>query len=384
MTFPVAVSVAALSGVMFLRMCGVFIVLPLIAVYAYDLKGSKDALIAGMALGAYGVTQALMQIPTGMLADRWGAKPVMAVALLLFAGGGFIAAWAQTAEVLIMARLLQGSGAVASVASAWLTAISPADKRTQVMAIFGSAIGLAFVFSLFVATPLAGAVGINGVFVFSGCAGVLAFVITILIPAPPHATASVMSFAIVRQALNSGIKICALGAFVLHYTLAMLFLYLPFMLNNTLALQQHWQIYAPSFFAALFVAVPLIAFADRRPALTMLVASALIPLGLFFIFALGHSTPWLFAGLFLFFSGFIVLEAAIPARAGRAALANRYGLSLGIVMTCQFLGIFAGGVFSGLLSNIFDITTAVIVAEALLLTWFAVLLTYGRNDFAKK
>ena len=136
-------SIGALCLVMFLRMGGVFIVLPLISVYAGGLVGGGDAFVAGMALGAYGITQAFMQIPAGLLADRWGRKPVMATALLLFAIGGFSAAAAQTVEALILARLLQGVGAVASVASAWLADVSPAEHRTRAMAVFGSAIALA-------------------------------------------------------------------------------------------------------------------------------------------------------------------------------------------------------------------------------------------------
>ena len=157
-------SIGALCLVMFLRMGGVFIVLPLISVYAGGLVGGGDAFVAGMALGAYGITQAFMQIPAGLLADRWGRKPVMATALLLFAIGGFSAAAAQTVEALILARLLQGVGAVASVASAWLADVSPAEHRTRAMAVFGSAIALAFMISIFTAIPLAGAVGIKGVF----------------------------------------------------------------------------------------------------------------------------------------------------------------------------------------------------------------------------
>ena len=370
-------SIGALCLVMFLRMSGVFIVLPLISVYAGGLVGGGGAFVAGMALGAYGITQAFMQIPTGLLADRWGRKPVMAAALLLFAIGGFAAAAAQTAEALILARLLQGAGAVASVASAWLADVSPAEQRTRAMAVFGSAIALAFMVSLFAAIPLVSAVGIKGVFVFTGCVGLLALVITLLTPSPAHPGTTAISFLILRQIIYSDLKIFALGAFALHYALTTIFLYLPTALN--LGLEQHWRVYAPSFLASLLIAVPLISFADRRPATTMLIACALITPGLFIIFTFGHWSQWATVGLFLFFSGFIVLEAAIPARVSRAALANRRGLSLGVVMTCQFAGIFAGGVFSGLLSDMFGKPTAAAAAELLFLVWFAVLLRFGKQ-----
>ena len=173
------------------------------------------------------------------------------------------------------------------------------------------------------------------------------------------------------------LKVFALGAFALHYALATIFLYLPTALN--LALEQHWRVYAPSFLASLLIAVPLIYFADRRPATIMLIACALIPPGLFIIFTFGHWSQWATVGLFLFFSGFIVLEAAIPARVSHAALANRRGLSLGVVMTCQFAGIFAGGAFSGLLIDMFGGPTAAAVAGLLFLGWFAVLLRIGKH-----
>ncbi|WOV91296.1 MAG: MFS transporter [Candidatus Zeuxoniibacter abyssi] len=370
-------SIGALCLVMFLRMGGVFIVLPLISVYAGGLVGGGDAFVAGMALGAYGITQAFMQIPAGLLADRWGRKPVMATALLLFAIGGFSAAAAQTVEALILARLLQGVGAVASVASAWLADVSPAEHRTRAMAVFGSAIALAFMISIFTAIPLAGAVGIKGVFVLTGCVGLLAFAITLLTPSPAHSGATVVSFLILRKIIGGDLTVFALGAFALHYALATIFLYLPTALN--LALEQHWRVYAPSFLASLLIAVPLIYFADRRPATIMLIACALIPPGLFIIFTFGHWSQWATVGLFLFFSGFIVLEAAIPARVSHAALANRRGLSLGVVMTCQFAGIFAGGAFSGLLIDMFGGPTAAAVAGLLFLGWFAVLLRIGKH-----
>ena len=366
---------------MFLRMGGVFIVLPLISVYAGGLVGGGDAFVAGMALGAYGITQAFMQIPRRPFSRQMGTQTGHGdgTALLLFAIGGFSAAAAQTVEALILARLLQGVGAVASVASAWLADVSPAEHRTRAMAVFGSAIALAFMISIFTAIPLAGAVGIKGVFVLTGCVGLLAFAITLLTPSPAHsgATATVVSFLILRKIIGGDLKVFALGAFALHYALATIFLYLPTALN--LALEQHWRVYAPSFLASLLIAVPLIYFADRRPATIMLIACALIPPGLFIIFTFGHWSQWATVGLFLFFSGFIVLEAAIPARVSHAALANRRGLSLGVVMTCQFAGIFAGGAFSGLLIDMFGGPTAAAVAGLLFLGWFAVLLRIGKH-----
>ena len=169
----------------------------------------------------------------------------MATALLLFAIGGFSAAAAQTVEALILARLLQGVGAVASVASAWLADVSPAEHRTRAMAVFWFGHRPCFYDFHIYGNPFGRCGGIKGVFVLTGCVGLLAFAITLLTPSPAHSGATVVSFLILRKIIGGDLKVFALGAFALHYALATIFLYLPTALN--LALEQHWRVYAPSF-----------------------------------------------------------------------------------------------------------------------------------------
>ncbi|MGI9307089.1 MAG: MFS transporter [Gammaproteobacteria bacterium] len=360
------IAAGVLAGAMFFRMFGVFTALPVAAVFAARLPGGDAAWIAGIAVGGYGITQALMQIPSGMLADYCGRKAALIAMLLVFAAGGFAAAAAETAWQLAAGRLLQGGGAVAAITAAWLSDISAPSRRAKAMLVYGAAIALAFVVSLLLAAPLAGALGLDGIFALSGWLGIVSAAAVLCLPSPPRPAAVQDS----KTALNTEVKICAAGAFVAHYALSALFLRAPLLLEEYLPLAAHWRVYAPAFLLSLALSLPLV-FAEKRvpaPVLAMLLLAA----GAAFVFY--NAGLWALGfGMFLFFGGFVVLESLIPARASRAAPAQKRGKALGAVMCMEFLGMFAGAAVSGALLDLSGAGAAFFGILLLIFGWFVII-----------
>ena len=368
-------AVVALAAAMFFRMFGVFAALPIVAPFAQELPGHPAAWAVGFAVGAYGITQALCQIPAGILADRIGRKPALAAALILFILGSILCAAAQHITILIAGRLLQGTGAVAAVVAAWISDLAPAEKRPQAMAIFGAAIGIAFVVSLFAAAPLAGIAGPNGVFAICAAAGILSLLLILPLPNPIRPTSTHDEPINLRRALQApDLKACALGAFVLHYSMAAMFLQIPLALTDALPLPQHWKIYAPAFALALLPAIPMLKRVGKPESRVFPLAVLLAAVGFIAAVLAGSDIRLVIPALAVFFAGFIALEAALPARAAAAAPNNRRGAAIGLVMTAEFSGIFCGGALSGILLH-FAAPPAVAIAAALLfLLWGVVLI----------
>ena len=358
--------VLALAAALFCRMLGVFLVLPVAALLVTDFPGSSP-FAAGLVLGGYGITQALMQIPTGILADRWGKKTVLLIALALFAGGSFIAAAGESVYEIIIGRLLQGSGAVAAVSAAWISDIAPAERRAPAMAAFGAVIALAFVVSLFAAPILAAAYQLNGIFAITGWLGVISFIFVLSLPAPAITRPTANVAATLRTLLaNRPLLKIGGGAFILHYALATLFFILP--TNLTLALADHWQVYLASFVAALPPAVWLIMRVEKQPHLCLSLAIGSLFIG-FVVLLWSTQTIIAVIALFFFFSGFTALEAALPAMAAKAAAAPDRAAAMGVVMTCEFSGVFCGGILAGTLAVFLDGQATIVIICLLLVVW---------------
>lgn len=370
------IGLAALAAALFCRMLGVFILLPVAAPLVSALPDG-DALSAGLVLGGYGLTQALLQLPIGMLADKFGKKPVMLAALALFAAGGFAAAAAESAAGMVGGRLLQGMGAVAAVTAAWIADIAPPHRRAPAMAAFGGVIALAFVVTLFLAPLAVGWVGLAGVFEISGWLGVASFLLVLTLPPPPlsaqDSAAPPMLSALSALLRNRELMKIALGAFALHYALATLFFILPTTLPLPTA--QHWQAYAPGFVAAIAPAWWLISRVERQPARCLKIAVALVFAGTVLLPA-AEALAAAGAAVLAFFAGFMALEAALPALAARAVPAAARASAMGVVMSCEFASVFLGGAMAGALAQVAPQAgggAAVAVAALLLAGWFFVI-----------
>ena len=360
--------VCALAVVLFARMLGVFIILPVAVVLVGEMDGATPWAV-GLALSGYGLTQAIMQIPTGLLADRYGRKPVLLVALILFAAGGFWAAVATDIAGVIGGRLLQGAGAVAAVAAAWISDVAGEKYRGRAMALFGVAIAAAFVVSLFIATPLAAAIGLSGVFNVAGGLGILSIILLLLLPSPPQQRATKKPSLRVLFAIPA-LRRCALGGFVLHYAMAAMFFLLPTAVAKTLPPAEHWWVYAGGFAASLPLSLPLLARLDKYPKPVMSASIIAAAIGSALLIFAASPTIAVIALVF-FFGGFVVLEAALPAAAANAAPPANRAAAIGFVITAEFIGVFLGGGLTGLFHQVLGSTIAGAFVCLLFAAWLA-------------
>src|SRR5260221_230970 len=343
---------ASLASVYGVRMLGLFFILPLFAVHAAKIKGGDDLTLVGIALGGYGLAQGILQVPFGTASDRWGRKPVLYVGLLIFAAGSFLGIAADDIWIAIAARILQGAGAVNSVAMALAADLTREQHRTKVMAMIGASIGLMFALSLVGAPLLYRSIGMGGVFGLTGILALFAMaVVKYLVPDPPggahEAPPTASAHGGLRDAellrLNTGI-------FILHVLLYAMFVVVPpLIVNAGLELSQHWELYLPVVLASFALMVPPILYADRRnrPKPVLLGAVALL---LAVEAALAMASPGIAELTVLmlgFFVAFNVLEAMLPALVSRIAPAQGRGAAIGVYSTTQTLGVFFGGLLGG-------------------------------------
>jgi MFS family permease len=353
----------ALSAVYGLRMLGLFLVLPVLALGVADMPGGQEPAAIGLAMGIYGLTQAFFQIPFGLASDRLGRKPVIAFGLLIFAAGSFIAAWADTVSLLILGRALQGAGAVSAAVSAFLADLTREEVRARAMAMVGVSIGLSFVVSLVLAPPLYGAYGLEGLFLLTGGLAVLAAlgVLRMRARSPVDTAAGDVNLTrLTPEAIkawpllsHSQLWRLNLGIFSLMAVQTAMFVAIPMGFADLgLPLQDHWKAYLPLLLIAFLGIVPPIFWAEKkgrfRP--VFLAAVALLALTMLgFLAAEGQGLVVWLVCVALFFAGFNLLEALLPSWVSRVAPVGQRGLALGIYNTSQSLGLFTGGLVGGLM-----------------------------------
>lgn len=337
----------ALASVFSLRMFGLFLVLPVFVLYAEDLRGATP-LLMGIALGAYGLTQGLLQIPFGWASDRYGRKPLLVAGLTLFAAGSVIAATAPDMLWTIVGRAVQGAGAVAAVITALLADLTRDEVRTRAMAAIGIAIGASFALALVAGPALDELIGVRGIFWLTAALALAGIAVVLwAVPAEPprEPTPPTGGF----RAVLTEPELLRLdgGIFVLHFVLTAAFVALPPVLAGYDV--PHGRVYLGVLLASVVLMAPAVWLGDRdrwrRPltvaALTLLTAALA---GL----ALGHSAFWaLTTALVAFFTAFNFLEAHLPATVSRTVTAENRGAALGVYSSCQFLGAFAGGTTGG-------------------------------------
>jgi MFS family permease len=369
---------ATLAGIFGLRMLGLFLILPVFAVHAPQLAGGDNLTLVGIALGAYGLTQAVLQIPFGMASDRWGRKRVIVVGLVIFAAGSFLAASAQDIWMTIAGRALQGAGAISSVVVALAADLTREGHRTKVMAMIGATIGLAFAVSLVAAPALYRSIGMAGLFVLTGLLSLAAiWVVLGLVPdVPSHVHAAPGSTGL-AAAFHPELLRLNLGIFVLHLVQMALFVVLPTLLvESGLALPEHWKFYLPVVLLSFTLMAPAVFQADRRDRAKAIMLGAIALLaGTLALFALGGAGLWQLAILALgFFAAFNVLEAIIPSLVTRVAPPRSRGAAIGVYNTTQTLGLFVGGFAGGWLAGRWGSSGVFAACAALAVIWLAVAL----------
>lgn len=370
-----------LSGIFGLRLLGMFVILPVFAIYAERMPGGSDLTLVGIAIGAYGLTQAILQIPFGWWSDRIGRKPVVYIGLVIFAIGSFIAALAPNIYIVILGRVLQGAGAISAAVIAMTADLTRESQRAKAMAMIGSTIGASFALSLIASPWLDRVIGVPGIFALTGVLALAGMVVMWrFIPDPP----------LTPPAPGRGLKdfwnvlldpqLARLnwGIFALHAVLMALFIVVPFSLRDAgLPVGEHWKVYLPVMLGSFVLMLPPIMQAGKPELLRrwFIIAVALL--------LAGHlALPWLSGNLWLlslfllvFFVPFNVLEAMLPTLTTRLAPAHAKGTAIGLYSTIQFFGTFIGAAAGGVLYKYWGAAGVVALDTVLLAIWL--ILAFG-------
>ena len=369
----------ALASVYGLRLFGMFVILPVFAIYAETLPGGSNLTLAGIAIGAYGLTQAMLQIPFGWWSDRIGRKPVMYFGLILFAIGSFVAAAAPNIYVVILGRVLQGAGAISAAVMALASDLTREEHRTKSMAMIGSTIGLVFAMSLAAAPWLNHLIGVPGIFALTGVLAIVAMGVIwrVVPPAPqnPRPHSSTLSADFKSVLANPQLLRLNWGIFALHAVLMALFIAVPFALRDAgMPLNQHWKIYLPVMLASFVLMLPAVMGAhDPRKLKGWFLASVAL------LLLVQLAMPWLIHGtgdlwcialfLLIFFTPFNVLEAMLPSLVSRVAPAELKGAAIGVYSSLQFLGTFVGAAGGGFLYSRWGVPGIVVPGAMLFAIW---------------
>ena len=369
---------AALGSIFALRMLGLFMIVPVFAVYGQQYQGATPILL-GLAIGIYGLTQALLQIPMSLLADRFARKPLIIIGLLLFALGGAIAASAEHIGWVIFGRAVAGCGAVSAIVMALLADVTREEQRGKAMAAMGMTIALSFIVAFSLGPVLTGWVGLSGLFWLTSVAAILAIGLLWIVPTPKRLIKQNPEG--YRQQLRTVLNIPDLNRlhfsiFVLHLLMTAMFVLLPIQIVQQLdwPVTQHGWLYLPLLLLGFVLAIPAIIIAESKQQMQriFMFGVSLIGLSMLLLTALDGHAWGLVVGLALFFIAFNLIEALLPSwLAKRAPVASR-ATAMGINASSQFLGAFAGGVLGGQLLAYADAQTAWAVLLTLCVIWWLV------------
>ena len=373
----------SLAAVFCVRMLGLFMVYPVFAVFARHLADATPYRI-GVALGIYGLSQGVLQMPFGVLSDRIGRKLMIVLGLLVFGLGSAVAASSSSIEGMIIGRLLQGAGAVGSVVLALVADLTSEKNRTKAMALVGMSIGLSFLVAIVMGPAVAGWIGVGGIFWLMSALALVGIAITVfVVPAPGrahvHPEAETVPALIGATLRNRELLRLDFGIFALHAMLTASFLVVPGLLRHTLAVgsRDQWLVYLPVLLVSVAVMVPAIIVAERRRRMKSVVVGAVAALAVsqLMLATGGEDAYVLLAALVVFFAGFNIMEASLPSLVTKTAPAGSRGTATGIYSSSQFLGIFAGGVIGGWVHQAVGTAAVFFFAAAVAIVWLLVAAT---------
>ena len=371
-----SLSLASIYG---LRMLGMFLILPIFAIYAEGLPGSPSAFQVGLALGAYGLTQALFQLPFGMLSDRYGRKNIIYIGLLLFALGSFVSAYSDDIHIIILGRAIQGAGAISAAITALVADLTRDEHRTKAMAMIGATIGVTFAISLMGAPILNRLIGVPGIFMLTGFLSLAAIlVVRFVVPTPISLNAeqtlkaSPPSFQSILK--NTQLSRLNFGIFALHAAQMAMFIVVPIALATSggLDVNQHWKVYLPVLLSSFVFMVPIIIVSEKfNQSKLVFISSIFLMLMAQLMFGILIHVFWgLVASLFVYFVAFNVLEASLPSLISKIAPPSAKGTAIGVYNTCQSLGVFFGGLLGGFLADRGGSFSVFSFCAVLMIFWF--------------
>jgi predicted MFS family arabinose efflux permease len=372
----------SLAAIYMLRMLGLFMILPVFSIYARELAHTTPLLI-GLAISAYGLTQAIFGIPFGMWSDRAGRKPVIAIGLLIFAAGSIVAAVSESIWGVIAGRAIQGAGAVAAVVMALAADLTREEHRLKAMALIGVSIGVAFAVSMITGPIVSGWIGVKGLFWLIGGLALLGLaVLFVAVPNPTistfHRDTQPVPARLLSVLRDPELLRLDFGIFTLHSILTATFVALPLILRDTVHLEtaRHGMLYLPVFVFSLLTMVPFVILAEKKGRMrpVFLVFIGLIALADAGLVAVDHSLLGIGFLLYVFFTGFNLLEATLPSMISKVAPADLKGTAMGIYSTAQFLGAFVGGAAGGWIYGRWGLSAVFLFCAAMAATWLLIAL----------
>lgn len=372
--------IVALASILSMRMLGLFMIFPIFTLYAQQLPNATPILI-GLAIGIYGFTQAILQIPFGMLSDRIGRKPIIYLGLIIFAIGSVIAALSSSIVGIIIGRALQGSGAIASTVLALTADLSNEADRTKAMATLGVSIGISFIVALILGPIFYNWIGMSGIFWFTAALAISGIVILYYFVPQPSQSYSTIETKFITVLTNTQLLRLDIGILLLHFSLTALFVVLPLSLAKQV--DAVWQVYIPVLSLSIVAMVPSIILAEKYNHMKLVFLTAISVLALSELgFSFLHTN---FIGiiimLFLFFTAFNILEATLPSLISKLTSIDSKGTAMGVYSSSQFIGAFLGGISGGFLHQHYGIKAVFIISALLIFIWL--ILALSMKNFTK-
>ena len=366
-----------ISLIMSVRMLGLFMLFPVMSIYAAEYDNSTPFLI-GMAIGVYGLTQALLQIPFGYLSDRFGRKPILIIGLLIFFLGSVLAANTSNLNLVVLGRALQGGGAISAVLMAFLADSVNEENRAKANAFVGFQIGVAFMLSLLIGPIISSKVGLQGLFWTIALLSLIALIIVFSLEQSKPVTYYKLSMKAFRETLTKELVTLDLSIFSLHLILAAGFIVMPILIieNQIVSMVNNWHLYLPAIFLSFLGMLPLIVVSEKfkKTKYILLLCILLLIISQFIFLNASLSFQLFLITLTIFFIAFNSIEALLPSLLSRTASSSKRGLAMGIFSTSQFLGTFFGGAIGGLIYDIYDLNSVFLFTIFVALIWWFLIL----------
>ena len=366
-----------ISLVMAVRMLGLFMLFPVMSVYAGDYDSATPFLI-GMAIGIYGLTQAIFQIPFGYFSDRFGRKPILLVGLLIFLLGSIMAANTSNIIIVVIGRAFQGGGAISAVLMAFLADSISEENRAKANAFVGFQIGVAFMLSLLIGPIISSRVGLSGLFWVIALLSLIAMIIVLSLKQTKSIKYYKLSFEAFKETFTKELLALDFSIFSLHLILAAGFVVMPLLImeNQIVSMIDNWQLYLPAVLLSFLGMIPFIVISEKfKKTKYILLISILLLLAsqiIFFSFKLNFKV--FLITLTIFFVAFNTVEALLPSLLSRTASASKRGLAMGIFSTSQFLGTFIGGAIGGFIYDIYNLNSVFLFTIFVAIIWWLLIL----------